>query len=200
MAIIITPVITREDQDAVWQVRQEVFHREMRIPLSSLKLPEDANAFDLLARDKATGEAVAALTMLETTGQRELASRYDLRFPAEARTVRYKQLAVRRRYRRRGISLKLILEGHRLYVEPGRFDFSWLLFNARHASSSSLCQLLGFSPSALTVPSEMGRSRVLIRDEKMADCQEALRRARVFVQSLDDDAAPLAFTSASTLT
>ena len=186
MSISIVPVISREDQDAVLHVRHEVFYREMNIPLSRLKLPEDSNAFDLLARDAVTGEPIAALTVLDTTGQQDLYRRYDLRFPAGARTVRYTQFAVSKPYRGLRVSLKLILEGHRLFVEPGEFDYSWLLFNARHASSSYLCRVLEFYPSAVTFPSEMGRSRVLTRNEQMADCKEAIRRAQDFVNGMDE--------------
>ena len=191
MSFIISPVIKEDDEEAVMYLKHQVFSIEMGIPMSKLKLPETSTALELLAREESSGNPIAALTLLETSGDKSAHRKYNLAFRPDARSVRYTQLCMLRAFRGRGLSIRLILEGHRLLVEPGEFDYSWLLFNAQLASTSLLCQLLKFSPGAVSVGSEMGRSRVLIRNERLQDCKDAIRRAESFLVDSNEPSYPL---------
>lgn len=190
MLIKIAPVMTRADEEASWSVKREVFGLEMGIPMANLKLPSAAMVLQLLARDEESGQPVATLALVETSGDAAARARYGLQFGPNSRSVRYTQLSVLKPYRGIQLSLRLILEGHRLFVEPGHFDYSWLVFNAELASSSLLVQLLKFAPSMATVPSDMGVSRVLVRNERAPECRAAIRIAEASLHSLEAFSAP----------
>lgn len=185
MSVRIAPVITREDEEAVLYVRRQVFCIEMGVPMAKLKLPGDSNILQLLARDELTAQPVASLTLVDTSGNAEVNRRYGLVFGQTARSVRYTQLGVLKSFRGSKISLRLILEGHRLFVKPCQFDYSWLMFNAGRASSSLLCRLLRFTPGAITVASELGRSRALIRNERTPECEEAIHRVEALLSDFE---------------
>jgi len=185
MLIKIAPVMTRADEEAAWSVKREVFGLEMGIPMANLKLPSAAMVLQLLAREEESGQPVATLALVETSGDAAARAQYGLQFRPNARSVRYTQLSVLKPYRGIQLSLRLILEGHRLFVEPGHFDYSWLVFNAELASSSLLVQLLKFTPSIATVPSDMGVSRVLVRNERAPECKAAIRIAEASLHSLE---------------
>jgi hypothetical protein len=186
MEIKINPVITSDDEAAIRRIRREVFEREMGLPREMLTLPENARQFHLLARLSSRGQPFAALSVIDTTGDDELHQRYELDFDPSWRVARYTQLAVLAPYRGMNLPLRLMLEAHRQFVTPGRYDYTWLLFDARRAAQSSLCRLLAFTPSARTVLSEYGRSRVLVRDERTARAKQAVREAQMlFERSLN---------------
>jgi hypothetical protein len=63
--------------------------------------------------------------------------------------------------------------------------------NALLASASLLRRLLKLSPGAVSVGSEMGRSRVLIRNERLRDCKDAIRRAESFLVDSNEPGYPL---------
>src|SRR5881296_466150 len=132
MSIIIEPV-ANHDNAVVQGIRQQVFEYEMGIPLEQLLLPESASAFNLLARVEPDGDPVAALTVLDTSGEDQLHARCGLRFEPGARVARYTQLAVLQPYRGRNLPLAMMLEAHRRFVVPQRFDYTWLLFDAERA-------------------------------------------------------------------
>lgn len=191
MSFKISPVITEDDEKALLYLKHQVFCTEMGVPMSKLKLPESSTALELLAREEPNGNPIAALTLLETSGDKSFHRKYNLAFRPDARSIRYTQLCVLRDFRGRKLSLRLILEGHRLLVEPGEFDYSWLLFNAQRASTSLLCQLLYFTPGAVSIRSEMGRSRVLVRNEHMQSCKDAIHRAELYLDDSHEPGYPL---------
>jgi len=134
-----------------------------------------------VARDESTQEPVAALTVIETTGDAELHDRLGLSFPAGERAARYTQLAVLKPYRGMNLPIRLILAAQRRFVHPQKIHRTWLLFNAERAEKSSLCNLLGFDVSRNAFLTEYGRSRVLTRDEtspRAAFC-DACARSRL---------------------
>lgn len=181
MRIVIESVASQDDA-AVRRIRQQVFEREMGIPLERLRLPPAATAFHLLARLQPHGNPVAALTVLDTTDNPQLHLRCGLRFGPAARVARYTQLAVLLPYRGMNLPLRMILEARRRFVAPQGFDYTWLLFDAERASSSSMCKWLAFIPGSRSFPSEYGRSRALARDERATASQEADRRAEKYIE------------------
>jgi hypothetical protein len=71
----------------------------------------------------------------------------------------------------------LIIEGHRRFVAPRQIHYTWLLFDARRATESLLCKLLGFTSSERVIESEYGCSRALVRHELAPEAVTANRTA-----------------------
>src|SRR5215470_11436494 len=184
MEIVIKPATSNEDRDAMFRIRQEVFEREWGIALAQLRSYDETSALHLLALVEAGGHPVAALTVVDTSADQQLHESYGLGFASHTRAARYTQLAVVKSYRGMDIPVRMILDAHYRFVVPGRFDYTWLLFDARRAASSSLCQWLAFSASERAFASEYGFSRSLVRDESAPRCKHAIRRVeRYFGQS-----------------
>ncbi len=184
MEIVINPVTSGADRDAMFRIRQEVFENEWGIELAQLRVYDETSALHLLARVEPGGYPVAALTVVDTSGDQQLHESYGLSFASHTRAARYTQLAVVKSYRGMDIPVRMILDAHYRFVVPGRFDYTWLLFDARRAASSSLCQWLAFSASERAFASEYGFSRSLARDESAPRCKQAIRRVeRYFKQS-----------------
>lgn len=181
MEIVIKPATSVEDRDAMFSIRQEVFEREWGIPLEQLQMSDETTALHLLARVKPGGDPVAALSVVDTSDDHHLYERYGLDFATGARTARYTRLAVLGPYRGVDIPVRMILEAHHHFIVPGGFDYTWLLFDARRAASSSLCQLLAFSASERAFASEYGFSRLLVRDESAPQCQQAIRQVERYL-------------------
>jgi GNAT superfamily N-acetyltransferase len=175
MEIVIKPAISNEERNAMFRIRQEVFEHEWGIALAQLRAYGET-ALHLLALVEPDEYPVAVLTVVDTTGDRQLHESYRLGFAPHARAARYTQLAVLKPYRGMDIPVRMIVEAHHRFIVPGRFDYTWLLFDARHATSSSLCQWLAFSASEQAFVSEYGFSRSLIRDEHALGCKRAIRR------------------------
>lgn len=182
MDIAIESVVSLEDTDAMFLIREQVFEREMGIPLSRLAAVDDRASFHLLARVGPDGDAVAALSLVDTSGDHELHRVYGLRFHAGARAARYTQLAVLKPYRGMNIPLMLILEAHRQFVAKGAFDYTWLLFDAQRAARSLMCKWLAFAPGDHTFASEYGLSRTLSRDERAPQAEQAIWRTEQYVE------------------
>jgi hypothetical protein len=144
----------------------------------------NANAHHLLAYEKVSGEVVAVLSVVETSGDDEIHQRYGLTFPAGVRIARYTQMAVLQPFRGLDLPLKLILEAHHRFVAPSRYDHTWLLFDAERAVSSNLCRWLAFKPGERVYLTEYGCSRVLQRDERTLQAHDAVLRAREFVERM----------------
>ena len=68
-------------------------------------------------------------------------------------------------YRGLNIPVQLVAEARRQFVLPEGIDYTWLLFNADRARSSSFCSELGFHAGTEAFDTEYGRSRVLLRSE-----------------------------------
>jgi hypothetical protein len=183
MKLIITQVTNNsEDMAAMFRIRQEVFERELGIALAPLRVSDQTGAVHLLAYVEPGEEPVATLSVVDTSGNHQLHERYGLTFSPRARTARYTQLAVLKPYRGLSIPLRLILEAHHLFVVPGRFDYTWLLFDANRAATSSLCQWLAFIPSVGTFPSEYGLSRSLLRDESASRSKKAILQIQQYFE------------------
>lgn len=165
MNFLIQPVTNPTTEAAAAYVREEVFGREWRLEVPRLTDCEPGRRMTLVACRETDGEPAAALTVLDTTGDEALHHRLGLRFQKDERIARYTQLAVLKPYRQQGIPVSLVQEAHRLFVGPGRFGHSWLLFDAGRAKSAAFCTVLGFRPGRETFETEYGRTRVLLRDE-----------------------------------
>src|SRR5215510_1650437 len=174
MEIVIKPAISNEERDAMFRIRQEVFEHEWGIALAQLRAYGET-ALHLLALVEPGEYPVAVLTVVDTSGDQQLHESYGLSFAPQTRAARYTQLAVLKPYRGIDIPVRMILEAHHRFVVPGRIDYTWLLFDARRAASSSLCQWLAFSASEKAFASEYGFSRSLVRDESAARCKQAIR-------------------------
>src|SRR5262249_6721304 len=66
-------------------------------------------------------------------------------------------------------------------VVPGGFTHTWLLFDAKRATNSSLCAHLGFSASEHVFHSQFGVTRLLVRDERSAFCEQAIRQTQQYL-------------------
>jgi hypothetical protein len=156
----------------------------MGLALPALIAPEGVAAAHVIARAEATGAPVAALTVVDTTNETDLCGRYGLCLHPYARTARYTQLAVVKPYRGMNLPLMLMLKAHYHFVVPGGFTHTWLLFDAERAASSSLCARLGFSASERVFHSQFGVDRVLVRDERSAFCEQAIRQTQQYLAAI----------------
>jgi len=164
MGIIIESVTNNEDEVAMLQLREQVFEREMGIVLDRLAALDDSGSFHLLALAGSAGDAVATLSVVDTSRHHELHNGYGLEFPPAA-----------------NIPLMLMLEAHRRFVAPGQFDYAWLLFDSDRAASSLMCKWLGFTAGQHTCVSEYGRSRTLVRNERAPGSEQAIWRTEQYV-------------------
>ncbi len=184
MEITIEPVVNIKDEVAMFRIREQVFKREMGISLARLTALDNSCSFHLLARVNSDGDAVAALSVVDTSGRHELHECYGLRFHDGARVARYTQLAVLRPYRGMNIPLMLMLEAHRRFVAPVQLDYTWLLFDAHRAASSLMCKWLGFAPGEGAFDSEYGLSRTLLRDERAPQSEHAIWRTEQYFEQM----------------
>jgi hypothetical protein len=182
--MIIEMATCKEDLLAMRRIRQQVFENEMWLPLPALIAPEGVAAAHVIARVELTGEPVAALTVVDTTNEVDLCEQYGLCLDPGARTARYTQLAVTKPYRGMNLPLMLILKAHYNFVAPGKFSHTWLLFDAKRAASSSLCARLGFSAGERAFHSQLGITRILVRDERSAFCEQALRQTQQYLAAV----------------
>jgi GNAT superfamily N-acetyltransferase len=166
MGILIGAVRSLADLADLHSVRSAVFEKELGLQLPGLRVRRGTSHLHLLARDGLNGPAVAALTVLETTGNLRWHERYELTFPLAGRSARYYGLAVLPDYRGLGLPLRMILAAQKLFIEPNAVRHTWLLFAAQRAVKSSFCRVLGYVPSRTTVMAEFGTCRVLTRDEQ----------------------------------
>jgi hypothetical protein len=183
--MIIEMATGEEDMLSMRRIRQQVFEHEMGLALPPLSAPEGVAAAHVIARVELTGEPVAALTVVDTTDEVDLCEQYSLCLRPGARTARYMQLAVSKPYRGMNLPLMLILEAHHRFVAPGKFTHTWLLFDAKRASNSSLCRRLGFSASERAFHSQFGVRRILVRDERSALCEQALRQTQQYLAAVE---------------
>jgi GNAT superfamily N-acetyltransferase len=171
--------VTASDAEAASHVRQQVFERELRLNLPRLSECNPEGQLTLVARDTATHEPIAALTVVETTGRADLHDRLGLAFIKGERAARYTQLAVLKPYRGINLPVRLILEARRRFVGPRQIHYTWLLFDADRVRTSSFLNVLGFGARGTRILTEYGYSRVLIRDDtspQAALCDERARR------------------------
>jgi len=179
--MIIEMATCEEDLLSMRRIRQQVFEYEMGLTLPALNVPAGVAAAHVIARVELTGEPVAALTVMDTTNEAGLIEGYGLHLRPDARTARYTQLAVSKPYRGMDLPLRLILKAHSHFVAPGDFTHTWLLFDAKRAANSSLCARLGFSASERVFHSQYGINRILVRDERSAFCEKAIRQTQQYL-------------------
>jgi hypothetical protein len=184
MKIKIEAVTNVEQEAAAARVRREAFGTEWPVELCRTTPNNLSRAKQLIARVESSGEAVATLTVLDTTGHQVLHQKYDLPFAAFQRTARHTQMAVLKRYRGLNLPLHLMLEARRLYIIPGGFTHTWLLIRADRAMHSRFCTMLDFSASSQVVIGEQGASRVLLRDEMTDDADIADMQTRAFLEEV----------------
>jgi hypothetical protein len=177
-------VTSEEDMSAMRQIRQQVFEYEMGLTLPALNAPEGVAAAHVIARAELTDEPVAVLTVVDTTNEVDLCEQYGLGLRPDARIARYMQLAVIKPYRGMNLPLMLILKAHFQFVVPGGFTHTWLLFDAKRAANSSLCARLSFSASERVFYSQFGVNRLLVRDERSALCEQAIRRTQQYLAAV----------------
>jgi hypothetical protein len=147
------------------QVREQLFGREWRVILPDLSEYATDRQLTLVARDKSNQQPIAALSVVETTSDVKTHGHLELSFFKDERAARYTQLAVLKPYRGLNLPVRLILGAQRRFVEPRQIHYTWLLFGAERARTSSLCTLLGLGASSRSFLTEYGCSRVLMRDE-----------------------------------
>lgn len=187
MDIIIETVVSDEDESAMLDIRERVFEREMGIRLAPA--PVGGGAAHLLARVAPGGEAVGALSVIDTSGDRALHESCGLGFDPGERTARYMHLAVLKSYRGMNIPLMMMLAAHHRVVVPRGYDHTWLLFDAERAPASPLFRLLGFGLKQGVFVSEYGRRRPLVRDERARGSGQVIRRAEQHLEALNGSGA-----------
>jgi hypothetical protein len=183
MEIVVSSVTNDEEQFEMLRFRRQIFEQELGITVNSLDGLPPEKAHHLLARAGPAGEVIAALSVVDTTDDRQLHERYGMNFPSQVRVARYTQLAVVKPYRGLGITLMLILEANRRFL-AGQFKYTWLLYKADRAAVSSFCRLLAFSPGDQPFETEYGYSRVLIRNESALNAPRSLYQAEQYLQGL----------------
>lgn len=166
-------------------IRRSVFERELRIAPVPLRVSDNADSLHLLAVDDLRCKPVAALSVVETTGDLALHQSCCLKFTPRTRSARHTQLAVIRSYRGLNIPMKLMLEAHRLFVAPRNFEYTWLVLGVAVAQSSFLYSQLGFSAGEQAFLTEYGPCRALTRDERML--QFAVPTAHAVTASLNKE-------------
>jgi hypothetical protein len=169
---------------AAARVRREVFGTEWAIELSRIARDELSRAKQLIVRVLPDDEVVATVAILDTTGNRILHEKYEVPFSSSERVARYTHMAVLKPYRGLNLPLHMLLEARQLFIIPGGFTCTWLLFPAEMAMSSTFCTTLGYSASARIVNGEQGRSRVLLRNEKSQEADVADMQTRCFLDSI----------------
>lgn len=181
MNIILDPVATPEDEDAVRCIRREAFGKTACCAALYQEPEPGMKSFHLLARIEANGDPVAALSVIETTGDNSLHEIYGLSFESQVRVARYTQMAVVERYRGLNLPLILMLEAHHRFIAVNGFDYSWLLFDADRAASSLICRLLGFTQGDRIILTDTSKCRALVRDERVEQARLLIRRAERYI-------------------
>jgi hypothetical protein len=165
MSFVIEPVTTASDAALATSVRDKIFGREQKILVPQLPKWNSSEALTLVAKARAQSAPVAVLTVIETTGDDKLHDNFGLVFPPGTRVARYTQLAVVKSYRGLQLPIQLVLEARRRFVLPRDIEYTWLLFDAKRAASSSFCRTFGYRPSSGVFETEYGFNRVLLRHE-----------------------------------
>lgn len=190
MEIKVSAVRCGDDAEAMWHIRREVFEREMGVVLAPPDVSERGAIGYLLARAGPRREAVGTLTVIDTSGDERLHAEHKLGFAPGERAARFTHLAVLRHFRGRSIPLMMMLEAHRLFIAPQRFERTWLLFDAERGPNSFLSRLLGFIPKEDVFVSEYGRRCPLVRDERSEEAARAIARAEQYLEQLGRGAPP----------
>jgi GNAT superfamily N-acetyltransferase len=163
MNIRIEAATTSQQWAEMSRIRTQVFSVEYGFLFKPLPGPGKTGVWHFLARDNR--DAVGALSVVDTTRDRQVHQRYQLSFGQNDRVARYAQLAILRPYRKRGIFERLIETAQSTVIRPNGFTVVWLLYPAARARASMLTERLGFNAEAPLLTTEFGSCHVLIRRE-----------------------------------
>jgi hypothetical protein len=166
MDIFVEKVANSETREEIHQIEREVFEQELGVRLSNYQ--QVRPCFQLLARPGQGEQPVGSLAVVDTTIGADLLGKCGLEIEPGKKIARYTRLAVRRPFRGLDIPLFLILEANRRFILPNKYDYSWLLFDEKRASSITLSTVFNLSPLKTVVRSEYGLCRVLLRNEQSA--------------------------------
>jgi acyl carrier protein len=156
--------VTRNQQWAeMLGIRTQVFTIERGFSFKPLPGPGKMGVWHFLARD--SQDAIATLSVVDTTGDCQVHQRYRLSFGKNDRVARYAQLAILKPYRKRDIFKALIEAAESAVIRPNGFAVGWLLYPAAQARSSMLIRNLGFTAEAPLLTTEFGKCHVLVRRE-----------------------------------
>lgn len=159
----IEPVYTNQQWAEVSSIRTQVFSAEYGYSFNPLPGVGESGFWHLLARDNQ--DVVGALSIMDTTANRQVHLRNRLSFGEKERVARYAQLAILKPYRKRGIFEMLIETAQRTVIRPHGFTVEWLLYPAARAHSCKLTRCLGFTAETPTLATEFGKCHVLVRRE-----------------------------------
>lgn len=162
-SIRIEAATTNQQWAEILGIRTQVFTMEYGFSVKPLPGPVDKRVWHFLARDN--NDPVGTLSVVDTTGDRQLHKAYRLQFAENDRVARYAQCAILKGYRQRGIFKKLIDAAERVVIRPHGFTYGWLLYPAEQARSSVLTRSLGFSAEAPLLTTEFGSCHALVRRE-----------------------------------
>jgi acyl carrier protein len=174
-SIRIEAASTNQQWAEILGIRTQVFTMEYGFSVKPLPGPVDKRVWHFLARDN--NDPVGTLSVVDTTGDRQLHKTYRLQFPESERVARYAQCAILKGYRQQGIFKKLIDAAERAIIRPNGFTSGWLLYPAAQARSSVLTRSLGFTAEAPLLTTEFGHCHALVRREsdvlKMSGIEES---------------------------
>ena len=182
MEIMVEQVTNDDGVEAIMQIREQVFVRELGIDLLPSSSSENGRATFLLARVGPDKEAVGSLCVMDTSNLDELHEGFGLKFEPGARVARYTHLAVLKPYRGLHIPLAMMLEAHRRVIVPRQFDYTWLLFDVERAPDSFLVHQLGFGTLPGAFVSEYGCRCPLVRDERALTSAQFIRQAESYLE------------------
>jgi len=185
MQLVIEQVGNGDGVNAITHLEDRVFRKEQNIKLAPLVAMPGQRSYRLLARVVSSGEPIGTISVVETPPDSPLLEQFGIAIPRGSNGIaRYTRLAVLPEYRGQALSTRLILEAQLRLVAPAKIQHTWLLFDARQASNSVLCRLLGFQCGSSVIRSEYGRSRVLFRDETSIAAHNGNRRGWAYVGAL----------------
>ena len=176
MHITIEAAIDAAALRAAGCVREEVFGKQCYRRLPRLDGYDSTQILTLIARLGYSNEPIATLSVVETTDDAALHRSLELSFPEGVRVARYTQLGVLKAYHGLHLPDQMMAEARRRFVLPNQILYTWLLFNAEHARTSSFCRHLRFRCSDKEFLTEYGRSRVLVRKERADEADIAGQR------------------------
>jgi len=173
-SLFVEPVRDQEAYRLLCSVRKGVFQQEFGMTLAPLGFARPPEGLHLIGRLGPGGKAVAALTVLNTTGNDALHSQYGLCFPPGASVARYTQMAVLKKYRGRHIPLSMLFEANVRFTAPYGIDYTWMIIGAQQ-KHSIFCKLLGYTPGVQPIHGEMGISWAMVKKELPRNSAESTR-------------------------
>jgi hypothetical protein len=181
MQFSIEPAASISDLEDLAHIHHAVFVEELGLPTAGLILGSHERSLHILARDPETSEGAGTLTVVETTGESELAAKFGLTLRSGASSARLARLAVLPKYRGSNVPLQMILRAGELFLRPRDIAYSWLLFDPSRAARSKLCRLMRFAVSSQVIGTEYGPQLVMFRDELASASERANHKTRHYI-------------------